>query len=108
MKSFPNIKIIIFLLTFLIICCNSEKKSPLDKDEFIVVYGGLSIINELKIPTFQKDSLVTNLLVEKQVSREDLKRSMEYYKQNPEEWVDILQLTRDYIKELKRTETPNL
>lgn len=107
-KTFPNIKIIIILLTFLIFCCDSENKSPLDEKEFVEVYAGLTIIDELKISAFQKDSLTTDLLKEKQVSREQIKLTLEYFKQNPEQWVDILQSTRDYIKELKKTEIPNL
>ena len=108
LKTFPKSKIIIFLLSFLTICCNSEKKSPIDKTQFVEVYAGLTIIDELKIPASQKDSLVTDLLIEKQVSREDLKKSMDHFKQNPEEWVDILLLARDRIKEMKRNETPSL
>lgn len=107
-KTFPKSKIIIFLLGFLTICCNSEKKTPVDRAQFVEVYAGLTIIDELKIPASQKDSLVTNLLIEKQVSREELQMSMDHFKQNPEEWVDILLLTRDRVKEMKRNETPNL
>lgn len=104
LKSFPNNKIFIFLLTILLICCSSESKKIIESELFINIYAQLLIINELKIKNLNKESFTNDLLRKNNVSREDLNLALEFYKQNPEKWVSILQKVRDRIRELKKDE----
>ena len=104
LKSFPNNKIFIFLLTILLICCNSESKIVIESEQFINIYAQLLIINELKIQNLKKESFTNELLKKNKVSREDINTALDSYRQNPEEWVSILQKVRDRMRELKKDE----
>ena len=104
LKTFPNNKIFIFLLTILLICCNSESKIIIKSEQFINIYAQLLIINELKIKNVNKESFTNDLLKRNNVSKEDLNLALDSYKQNPEEWVSILQKVRDRMRELKKDE----
>jgi len=103
-KSFHNNKIIIILLTFLSFCCNFEKNTTINETEFIEIYSRLSIIKEIKLDSLQKEALATNVFIEKQVSKEEINNTIEFYRQNPEKWVIFLQKVRDHIKEIKNKE----
>ena len=100
-KTFPNIKNIIFLLTFLGICCGTASKNNIETEEFINVYAHLLIIRELKIDSLKKDSLATNVLNKNRISMAQINRTISEYKQAPEEWVVTLQKIRDRIRYLK-------
>ena len=104
LKTFPNNIIFIFLLTILLICCNSESKIIIESEQFINIYAQLLIINELKIKTPKKESFTNDLLKRNKISRKDLNLVLDSYKRNPEEWVSILQKVRDRIRELKKDE----
>jgi hypothetical protein len=104
LKTFPNNKIFILLLTILLICCNSESKIIIKSEQFINIYAQLLIINELKIKNVNKESFTNDLLKRNNVSKEYLNLALDSYKQNPEEWVSILQKVRDRMRELKMDE----
>ena len=100
-KTFPNNKIIIYLLTILLICCSPASKKIVNDEDFINIYSYLLIINELKINKEKKDALTAGILKNNNVSMEDINQAIFYYKQKPENWVTILQKVRDRIRKLK-------
>jgi hypothetical protein len=55
----------------------------------------------MKTTTVVKDSLVADIFNYKNTTPEDFNNSLSYYKRNPEEWVSVLQKTRDHIRKLK-------
>jgi hypothetical protein len=104
LNSFPNNKIIIFLLTFLMICCKNESINVIESSDFINIYAQILIINELKISKDKKDAFISDLLNRNNITRQDLNLAIESFKQKPEEWVSILQKVRDKIREYKKDE----
>ena len=100
-KTFPNNKINIYLLTILLICCSPASKNIVNDEDFINIYSYLLIINELKINKEKKEALTAGVLKNNNVLMEDINQAILYYKQKPEDWVVILQKVRDRIRKLK-------
>ncbi len=100
-KTFPNNKNIILLLTFILICCSPASKNIMDEEVFINTYANLLIINELKIQKNKKASMISVVLKENDTTMDEINDTIASYKQQPENWVSVLQKVRDHIRVLK-------
>ncbi len=100
-NSFHGFKYILIFISFLVFFCNRETAPDIDEKEFIEVYARFLIINELRAADSLKTRYQDQLLAENSMTREDLKNSIAFFRNDPQRWVVILEQLRDRIKNLK-------
>jgi hypothetical protein len=102
MKTFHCFKYIVIFVSFLGFFCGRETAPGIDEAKFIDVYAQYLIFQELKMPDSTKIRYQEKLLSENDMTPEELRKSVEYFRGDPERWVSILGEIRDRITELKK------
>jgi len=105
-KTFPKLQIITFFLIYFF-SCSSNTTEIIEEDQFIEFYARLLIIHEMTIAKEKQAQLVQNLMKSYQVTSEDLKNTLNYYNDHPEEWVPIIGKIRDHINQIKSKRKPD-
>ena len=93
MKTFHSFKYIVIFVSFLGFFCERETAPGIDEEKFI---------EELKIPDSTRTSYQEKLLNKNGMTPDDLRKSLAYFRGDPERWVSILGEIRDRITELKK------
>jgi len=96
----------ILLLTIILACCSPQNESFISEEIFIPLYAKILIINQLDIDKEYHDILIAELLQEYKVKVKDIQKTIEYYQNNPDLWVNILEKIKDHFIELKKN--PNI
>lgn len=102
MKTFHSFKYIVIFVSFLGFFCERETAPGIDEEKFIDVYAQYLIFEELKIPDSTRTSYQEKLLNKNGMTPDDLRKSLAYFRGDPERWVSILGEIRDRITELKK------
>jgi len=102
MKTFHSFKYIVIFVSFLGFFCGHETAPGIDEAKFIDIYAQYLIFEELKMPDSTKIRYQEKILSENDMTPEDLRKSVAYFRGDPERWVSILGEIRDRITELKK------
>jgi hypothetical protein len=100
-NSFPKLQIFLFFFLFLSFSCQKEKILIINKEQFIEIYARLLIINELRVKNEFLDSLVQELYSDNNITTANIDSTVSYYNSNPGEWVEVYNLVRERIQEIK-------
>ena len=92
----------LFLTFFLLFNCTSKDYPTISESDFISIYSKLTIINELNVSKVHRDNLVEELLFEFNIQVSDIQKSVDFYKKNPRQWLEIMEKVKNKIKEYQR------
>ena len=96
-------KQIILLLTFIISlllfpACSPEPDNIMNKDKFITVLSEVMIIEKLSVLEETKIALLKKVFEKHNTDAEEFLRTKEYYKQDPDYWINIYDKAVQRIK----------
>ena len=96
-------KQIIILLTFIISlflfpACSPDPDNIMNKDKFITVLSEVMIIEKLAVSEETKIALLKNVFERHNTDAEIFLRTKEYYKQDPDYWINIYDKAVQRIK----------
>lgn len=100
-KSFPKLQIFLTFMLFFVFFCEKEKTITINKEQFIEIYARLLIINEMKVDKEFQDRLLQELYTNNNITTADIDSTVSYYNSNPREWVEIYDLIRKKIQEIR-------
>lgn len=92
------------LMLYFLSSCTSLNNPTISESDFISIYAKLTIINELNVNKEHHDNLVEELLFEFNIQVNDIQKSVEFYQQNPRQWLEILEKVKNKITELRKKE----
>lgn len=95
----------LILILYLLFSCASLDNPTINDSDFISIYAKLTIINELNVNKEHHDNLVEELLLEFNIQVNDIQKSVDFYQQNPRQWLDILEKVKNKIAELRKKES---
>jgi len=105
-KSFPKLKNIFIFLLVILFSCSADQPQALDNEKFIEIYARLLIISKMDISKEYQDRLITEMYRDFNISAADIDSSVAYLNAHPENWVEILEKTRDKIQKIRTETTP--
>ncbi len=105
MNQFNVICILFFTIIFE--CCSTQNESFISEEIFIPLYANVLIINQLDIDKEYHDILIAELLQEYKVKVIDIQNTIEYYQNNPDLWVNILEKVKNHFIKLKKNQKPD-
>ncbi len=92
-----------FLFSILILLSGCSKNNILDEDKFVKVYGDLIIQQDtLNTLNVKNDSLKNIVFKRYNTTKEDYKKTIEYYNQDPAKWEKFFSRVTAYIENLKK------
>ena len=100
-KSFPIFQFFLILMLFFVFFCEKEKTTTINKEQFIEIYARLLIINEMKVDKEFQDRLLQELYTNNNITTADIDSTVSSYNSNPREWVEIFDLVRKKIQEIR-------
>ncbi len=100
-KSFPKLQIFLIFVLFFAFFCEKEKTTTIKKEQFIEIYARLLIINEMKVDKEFQDRLLQELYTNNNITTADIDSTVSYYNSNPRNWVEIYDLVRKKIQEIR-------
>ena len=100
-KSFPKLQIFLTFMLFFVFFCEKEKTTTINKEQFIEIYARLLIINEMKVDKEFQDRLLQKLYTNNNITTADIDSTVSSYNSNPREWVEIYDLVRKKIQEIR-------
>ena len=92
----------LMLMLYLLSSCASLNNPTISDSDFISIYAKLTIINELNVNKEHHDKLVEELLLEFNIQVNDIQKSVDFYQQNPRQWLEILEKVKNKIAELRK------
>jgi len=95
----------LMLMLYLLSSCASLNNPTISDSDFISIYAKLTIINELNVNKEHHDKLVEELLLEFNIQVNDIQKSVDFYQQNPRQWLEILEKVKNKIAELRKKES---
>jgi len=95
----------LMLMLYLLSSCASLTNPTISDSDFISIYAKLTIINELNVNKEHHDKLVEELLLEFNIQVNDIQKSVDFYQQNPRQWLEILEKVKNKIAELRKKES---
>ena len=96
-----NVRILIFLITFLILSC--DKEPPLPEKDFIKVYVDLLVIQDtITAEKFSPDSVKSIVFKRHNISSEQYDAMINYYNSQPEKWTAFFDSATAYVERLKK------
>ena len=107
LKSFHFIFFSVCLLT-VYVSCDTKGADIISKNDFIKIYSRLLIINEMKINKDHHDILIEELLRNNKITLSDLQNTINYFNENPEQWIEIINKVRDNLQQLKTEQQKKL
>jgi hypothetical protein len=96
--------IFLFLIFLSFSSCSSKESPSITESDFISIYAKLTIINELNVSKEYHDNLVAELLHEFNIQVADIQKSVEFYQQNPRQWLTILEKVKEEIAKMRKKE----
>jgi hypothetical protein len=100
-KSFPKLQIFLIFVLFFAFFCEKEKTTTIKKEQFIEIYARLLIINEMKVDKEFQDRLLQELYTNNNITTADIDSTVSSYNSNHREWVEIFDLVRKKIQEIR-------
>jgi hypothetical protein len=100
-KSFPLLQLFLIFLIFFFQFCKKEEALTVNKEQFIEIYARLLIINELRVERPVQDRLIQELYKMHNVTATEIDSTISYYNSKPREWVEIYNLVREKIQNIK-------
>ena len=101
-NSFPKIKFFFICLSLLVYSCEKSNDDIIEKKDFINVYSKILIINEMNLENHYRSFLMDKLYEQYDINGLKINKTIEYFNQIPEEWIDIADKVRKQIKNMKK------
>ncbi len=89
-------------------CKNTPKEKPVltvSTTEFTKIYTEMLLLKYSKLPQTRKDSLMISVLQKSGFTRKKYKQCETYFKQNPGEWLKVVNQTDQNIRALTESDS---